>query len=472
MITLRTKLMTTKKILTGWVKWMGTLVITLGITILSAEPGNRDTPTLKEKGRVKYLENGIVRIGVDLSIGGAITYFADKEKGINMVNSHDWGRQIQMSFYSDPRPFEPDGKKPMERWKGLGWNPIQSGDVYGNRSKVIDFSNDGETLYVKCIPMHWPLDNQPVECTFETWIQLEGATAKVRSRLNNLRSDTTQYRARSQELPAVYTNGPWYRLITYKGPHPFSGDELTEIPIKDKKPGEFPWSRFQATENWAALVDKDGHGLGVWNYGSSKFLGGFHGKPGRGGPKDGPTGYIAPLHDDILDHNIQYEYSYRLIAGTIEEIRGFVYENSPGPVTRFDFASDRQHWIYQNASDSGWPVRDGLQVKLDQDQPRLLSPLGCWNADDYPAISITAAFKTDEPRAFLQWKQFDPEARSPKSVAFKIVPDGKLGTYKIKLKGKPGYEGVVGQFILQPSKRGGGDNFITLRKFELVPANK
>ncbi|MDA0347194.1 MAG: hypothetical protein O3C43_08670 [Verrucomicrobia bacterium] len=463
--------MTIRKILNVPVRWMGAPILGLCIPMLSAETGNRDDPTTAENSRVEYLDNGVVRIGIDLSIGGAITYFADQERGINMVNSHDWGRQIQMSFYSYPRPFEPNGKKPLERWKGLGWNPIQSGDVFENRSQVIDFTNDGETLYVKCIPMHWPLDNQPGECTFETWIQLEGATAKVRSRLNNHRSDTAQYRARSQELPAVYTNGPWYRLITYQGPQPFSGDELTEIPIKDKKPGEFPWSRFQATENWAALVDEEGHGLGVWNYGSSKFLGGFHGKPGMGGPKDGPTGYIAPLHDDILDHNIQYEYSYQLIAGTIEEIRDYVYGNSSGPVKRFDFSSDRQHWTYENASDSGWPVRAGLQVKLDQDQPRLISPLGCWNADDYPAISITAAFKTDEQRAYLQWMPFDPEAESPKSIAFKIVPDGKLRTYTIELKGKPGYEGAIRQFILLPSKRGSAGHSMTLQKFELVPAN-
>ena len=463
--------MTIREIINIGVKRTVPLILSLGFTILSAEAGNRDNSTITGSTQVEYLDNGVVQIGIDLSIGGAITYFADKEKGINMVNSHDWGRQIQMSFYSDPKPFEPNGKKPKERWKGLGWNPIQSGDVYGNRSQVVDFSNDGETLYVKCIPMHWPLDNQPGECTFETWIQLEGSTAKVRSRLNNHRSDTSQYRGRSQELPAVYTNGPWYRLITYKGSQPFSGDALAEIPIKDKKPGEFPWSRFQATENWAALVDEDGHGLGVWNHGSSKFLGGFHGKPGRGGPKDGPTGYIAPLHDDILDHNIQYEYSYQLIAGMIDEIRDYVYENTDGPITCFDFTSDRQHWIYENASDSGWPVRNGLQVKLDQDQPRLISPLGCWHADDYSTVSITAAFKTDEPRAFLYWESFDPDADTPGPVAFKIVPDGKLRTYTIQLKGKSGYKGVIRRFILQPSKVGSAGNALTLQNFELVPAN-
>lgn len=444
----------------------------VGVTcaLVASLTGEPISPERAEE--VQFLDNGMVRIGIDLSIGGAITYFADNEEGINMVNSRDWGRQIQMSFYSGPNPFEPAGKKPKSSWAHLGWNPIQSGDSFGNRSEVVDYSNDGETLYVKCIPMHWPLDNQPGECSFETWIQLDGATAKVRSRLNNTRRDTTQYHGRSQELPAVYTNGPWYRLITYQGTRPFTGDELTEIPIKKKKRGEFIWSRFQATENWAALVDKDGHGLGVWTHGASKFIGGFHLKPGSGGPKDGPTGYIAPLHTEILDHNIQYEFNYRLIAGTIEEIRNVVYEHTPGSVTSFDFASDRQHWIYQNATDSGWPVSDGLHVKLDQDKPRLLSPLGCWEASDFAAISITAAFNTDEPRAFLQWKSVGAESVTAARVAFEIIPDGKVRTYIVELKGKSGYDGAIQQFMLLPSKRGGEGNFLNLRKFELIAAEK
>ena len=122
-------------------------------------------------------------------------------------------------------------------------------------------------------------------------------------------------------------------------------------------------------------------------------------------------------------------------------------------------------------AESGWPVRNGLQVQLDQDQPRLISPSGCWSANDFPTVSITAAFKTDEPRALLLWKPFDSEADTSNPVAFNIVPDGKMRTYTIKLKGKPGYEGSIQQFILQPSKRGSASHFITLQKFELIPAN-
>ena len=97
-----------------------------------------------------FLENESIRIGVNLSLGGALTYLAENGKK-NLINSYDWGRQVQMSFYNHPIPFVPEGVPMAERWKHIGWNPIQSGDVGRNRSQVLDwYSKDGE-IYVKCV---------------------------------------------------------------------------------------------------------------------------------------------------------------------------------------------------------------------------------------------------------------------------------------------------------------------------------
>ena len=48
--------------------------------------------------RMSFIDNGQIRVGVDLSIGGAITHVSDLARGEDLINSHDWGRQIQMSF--------------------------------------------------------------------------------------------------------------------------------------------------------------------------------------------------------------------------------------------------------------------------------------------------------------------------------------------------------------------------------------
>ena len=98
------------------------------------------------------------------------------------------------------------------------------------------------------------------ECTYECWIELKGNTVQVKARLNNARSDKSKYKAKHQELPAVYTNGPYYRLMTYTGSKPFTGDKLIKSPKSRSK--VFPWTYWLATENWAALVNDDDWGLG------------------------------------------------------------------------------------------------------------------------------------------------------------------------------------------------------------------
>jgi hypothetical protein len=99
-------------------------------------------PALPEP-MMTFLDDGEVRIGMDLAMGGAITCVSSKDHPANIINSADLGRQVQMSHYSGPWPFEFGDKKPHPAWAGLGWNPIQTGDCYLNPSKVVEHHNDG-----------------------------------------------------------------------------------------------------------------------------------------------------------------------------------------------------------------------------------------------------------------------------------------------------------------------------------------
>jgi|GEM_PF-4109800 len=69
-------------------------------------------PALPEDG-MRYLDNGHLRLGVDLNLGGAITYLR-KVGGPNTVEDADLSRQIQMSYSSGLVPFAPNGKQ-LER---------------------------------------------------------------------------------------------------------------------------------------------------------------------------------------------------------------------------------------------------------------------------------------------------------------------------------------------------------------------
>ena len=104
---------------------------------------------------MSWLDNGVIRVGIDRSLGGAITWLSQSTavtpRPANVINSHDFGRQIQMSFYSGPVPFGVEQKKPQPHWRHLGWNPIQSGDDYGNRSRVLEHRNDEKEIYIRCL---------------------------------------------------------------------------------------------------------------------------------------------------------------------------------------------------------------------------------------------------------------------------------------------------------------------------------
>ncbi|MHB1035472.1 MAG: hypothetical protein ACYC35_12120 [Pirellulales bacterium] len=458
------------------------------LSLLAVSPARAGEPP----DAMSYLDNGKIRLGVDLRIGGAVTWLSASGKADNMINSCDWGRQVQMSFYSGPVPFQPEGTTLAPNWAGLGWNPIQAGDTYHNGSKVIEHRNDGKTIYVKCVPMIWPLKNVPAECTFECEYRLEGAAVEACCRLSNARSDKTQYAGRNQELPAVYTNGPWYKLVTYLGDRPFSDAPTATLVDRDDGKG-WPWLNFYTPEHWAALLDKDDRGLGVFQADAYGVTGGFHSGPkGRGGAKDAQTGYAAPVTAEILDHNIRYEYRYVLIVGTLGEIRRYAAEHSAkAKRPKWVFSSDRAHWIYEGTTDAGWPIEGELRVKLQEHGAALVSPPTFWRADDASKLQIEAAFDRNggEPAAGnpaagqcaitlepfsdqeqRAWEAWGPAAARPAKkqvgpVPLRLTADGQYRVYTALLAGTPGYQGAMIHLRVHLP---GGTGTVRVKRVELV----
>jgi len=389
--------------------------------------------TLLNDEHILFLENEYIKLGVNIGLGGSVTYLSEHGKP-NLINSYDWGRQIQMSFYSGPIPFEPDGKVVREEWKGLGWNPIQVGDCYNHPATVLEFKVSENEVYVKSIPMQWPMDNVPGECTFETWYTLEGKKVKVRARLNNERSDKTQYRGRHQELPAVYTNGVWYKLVSYIGNDPCTGDAVTEICNKENKRG-WPWVGFKATEGWAALVDDDNYGLGVYNGDTCEWLGGFASADmntmGTGGERDFNTGYISPLTCEIIDHNIVYDYDYVLIVGDLQSIRDYAVSRiKEERVSKYTFEENRQHFSYANTVDAGFPPKGCLEFDF---APGIfvIGPTDFHDGKNIDRILVDLELDKDsEVHMHLKCYdgQFHEERHSPCSFNVNSF-DGKAGRY-------------------------------------------
>jgi len=410
---------------------------------LSAERSCGAPPRLEPE--MSFLENDKIKVGVDLRMGGSITSLVGKPDGRELINNFDHGRQVQMSFYSGPIPFVFNGKQPHPAWKGLGWNPVQSGDWAGNAARVLEHRNSGSEMYTRLVPMQWPLDGVEGDCELESWIQLEAKSVHVRCKLTNRREDKVFYQARHQELPAVYVNGGFARAVTYAGDKPFTGGALSEW----VDPGP-PWKTFSATEHWAAMVDVKGWGLGVWQPASTLWKqGGVPGEPAKQGPRDNSTGYLAPIALEHIDHNIQYEYEFRLVPGTVKEIRSQVqlWEKGRG-LPQYKFEGTRLGWTLRGGVDAGLPLQGAWRVQAQSPVIVLDGPFTFWRAEGASTLKISALVKAQQGRLRVAWKSISPEEPEGSTV-FEMPVGGMIRESSFSLKGLPGYKGGLQRLSLR-----------------------
>ncbi len=271
------------------------------------------------------LDNGQLTLKLDLTRGGAICWLSKSGSERNIVNIADEGRYIQQSYYAGKTlDRKADGQAP--NWSPWCWNPIQVGDAFRNRAKILDFKKDGTAMYVKCIPMQWDMNNRPAEAEMEQWTELEGNVLKVRNRLTIHRTDTIYGDSITcdQELPAVYPVSALKNLYTYLGEKPFKNAPLSQPEVINLSSGF--WGRYQnVSEHWMAFVNDSLWGLAVYNPHCDRFLAGMSGVPGKEA-KDGSTSYIAPVKGEMLYKNCVYEYKYYIIVGMLPEIREKVYK--------------------------------------------------------------------------------------------------------------------------------------------------
>src|SRR5215813_3516605 len=80
------------------------------------------TVSFADADPMSFLDNGVIRLGVDLGSGGTITYLSNSGTDVNVINNHE----VTPLFTSGPN--------------GL-WNALVAG------ATVLEQSNDGLTLY-------------------------------------------------------------------------------------------------------------------------------------------------------------------------------------------------------------------------------------------------------------------------------------------------------------------------------------
>lgn len=294
----------------------------------AADKKTVSAPEICTEGEV-VLDNGHIRIKQDLGRGGSICYLSRSDEDRNIVNIYDEGRLIQQSYYAGKSLNRQDeGQSPS--WSPWAWNPIQGGNSAGKGARILHAERTDTSLYVKCVPMLWDMNDHEAEAVMEQWTTLDGNVAYVRNKITCHRTDTIYGEgiACSQEIPAVYPISKLKNLYTYSGDQPFTGAALTSPVVECLQDGF--WGRYDGksnpvpTEKWMAFVDDGNWGLGVYTPIAETFL------AGRSGDVDGEamsvsTSYIAPLCTRALNKNSVMEYDYYLIVDSLDAIRSTVY---------------------------------------------------------------------------------------------------------------------------------------------------
>lgn len=244
----------------------------------------------------RHLDNGQIRLGVNLGAGACIGWLSSSGSQDNQLNVYDVGRYVQQSYYGDE-----DGSD----WNGKPWryNPVQGGSWKNEPAEVLETKSDATSLYAKTKPRHWATGAFTPECVMEEWLRLDGGLARLKFKMTY--TGTQEHKPRHQELPALFVTPKLDTLVFVDA----------EKKLARKQPG-FPNECFKIGEPWCAWMDQNGHGLGLFMPHTSQITC-YRVRNGN----QGDCSYLAPIQTFALKPGLAFEYEVVLMIGSLEEIR-------------------------------------------------------------------------------------------------------------------------------------------------------
>jgi len=286
-------------------------------------------------GTMGWLDNGVMKLGIDKNFGGAIVYISHSDSSINLVNIHDHGRLIQQSYYAGPSLDRIDeGQHP--NWSPWRWNPVQGGNWAGDSSIPLSMAviNEGMTLYSETQPRLWDMGGELAQATMQQWMQFEPGmnnVIRVDNRLVSWRDPDDLWGGpvfAHQECPAVYLIRDMDKVVMYDGDEPWQNQPLTTITEHEPAP---PWSKHYPTEHWVACVyPENNFGVGIYSTYDDQFW--YVGAVGsQGGTTSAATMHVAPINGGHLDRDAVWDYTYWIIIGDVNTIRARAYELNSRP---------------------------------------------------------------------------------------------------------------------------------------------
>ncbi len=252
---------------------------------------------LRAEDRWTYLDNGQVRLGVNLSAGACIGWFSPSKSKDNLLNAFDVGRYVQQSYYGDP-----DGSD----WNGQPWryDPVQGGSWKNVPAKVVERRTTRDEIYAKVHPRHWATGALLSEVTLEQWLRLDGDLARLRFKMTY--SGTKQHKPYHQELPALFVPPKLTTLVLV--------DKTGQL---SRQQPNFPNEYFILSgEPWLAWVDEKDFGLGLYMP-HTQDVTVYRVRNGN----RGDCSYAAPIQTFALKPGLVFEYEVALGIGSLQELR-------------------------------------------------------------------------------------------------------------------------------------------------------
>ncbi len=399
---------------------------------------------------MSYLDNGVVKVGVDLDRGGMIVYLAPSgaDPAANLVDASTLADGIQPWFKAGNGPF----KSPAPPFENNPWNPSVGGDVYGHPSYISprwDFSNDGTTIHTRTWPQQWALNDQSCRCQIEQWVTLDVSAVHVRTLLSMWDwEDSFGSGLLDQELPALHLSSKLSRVFAYTGATPYAGGSLTELAAGSTRADVI------GSENWAALVDASGSGIGVIHPGITRY--------------EYADGFLAPVAVANLAKGTTYRDESTIVLGNVAQIRAYAAAHRPDARPDYKFtSSDDRHWVRWNAVP---PDAAGVGFgTIPGDDPQLLGPDEWFQAADVSTLYIRGAWHTHDTLAQLYWRAPGTAFSERQSVRFRVIDDGLMHTYAVPLSGNSLYTGTVVQLRLDPVCCAEGPSLVDLASISWRP---
>ncbi len=263
------------------------------------------------------IDNGTVRVGIDRTKGGSITWLSFVAYTNNVVNLADPGRLIQQSYYAG-KSLDRTADGQSKAWSPWPWNPIQGGGV-GSWARVTKFERqDNAALYSETIPKLWDMPDEEAAALMRQWTSFEPGmpnVVRVRCEFVSQRANPDRWGlavALSQEVPACYFTRNFNTVKSYLGDGKWR--------LESQPPGP-PWGQASPPRQAMAMFNAPGQGIAVfspvateaWNFGP-------HGAGDTNNPAAWPCMHVAPLDRVRLEAKSEYQYRYWLIVGTEAEI--------------------------------------------------------------------------------------------------------------------------------------------------------